>query len=338
MRGNTYGKLLSITSFGESHGHSMGVIVDGMPSNLEFSLNDLQNDLDRRAPGKVEGTTSRKEDDKAIVLSGVYKGKTLGTPIMVQIKNNNQRSQDYEKIKNDPRPGHADQTYIDKFGIKDHRGGGRSSGRETIARVIGGYFAKLIIPEVKVTAFTRQMGELVSTKGEVKPPYYLPGVEDTNVVNYLNQLKDEGDSCGGVIEVLINNCPKGLGEPCFDKLKADLGKGILSIGACVGFSYGEGEKLALMRGKRATADRGNFGGMEGGISNGEQIKLSAFVKPTSTVGDKAKEGRHDPCIIPRMIPVVESMVYLTLADHFLRQSAYKSRSIGKNENFKNQKN
>ncbi len=323
MRGNTFGKLLSITSFGESHGQAMGVIIDGVPSNLEFSLTELQADLYRRAPGKVKGTTARNEPDQAKVLSGIYQGKTLGSPIMVMVENKNQRSQDYDKIKTELRPGHADQTTIDKFGIRDHRGGGRSSGRETLARVIGGYFAKLVIPKVEVTAFTRRMGELEFKEGgNITAPYYLPGIADDEIAEYLTQLKKEGDSCGGVVQVVINHCPKGLGEPCFDKLKADLGKAILSIGACVGFTYGEGEKLAFMRGKVATANKGNFGGIEGGISNGETIKLTVFVKPTSTVGDKAKEGRHDPCIIPRMIPVIESMVYLTLADHYLRQKAY----------------
>ena len=325
MRGNTFGKLLSITSFGESHGEAMGVIIDGVPAGLDFSLEDLQTQLDRRAPGKTKGTTARKESDEANILSGVLDGKTLGSPIMVMIKNTNQRSKDYDKLKNEVRPGHADQTTIDKFGIRDHRGGGRSSGRETVARVIGGYFARLIISGVDVRPIVRQMGELKAVNGEAAlSPYYLPGHSNESVATFLMKLKKDGDSCGGIIDLLIDNCPKGLGEPCFDKLKADLGKSILSIGACVGFSYGEGEKLALMSGKEATAKKSNFGGIEGGISNGEQIKLSVFVKPTSTVGDKAKEGRHDPCIIPRMIPVIESMVYLTLADHFLRQRAYQN--------------
>ena len=167
------------------------------------------------------------------------------------------------------------------------------------------------------------MGKLECKPGEeFKAPYYVPGIEDNVVADYLEALKKDGDSCGGVVKVRINNCPKGLGEPCFDKLKADLGKAILSIGACVGFTYGEGENLAKMTGKEASRNIDNFGGIEGGISNRREIKLTIFVKPTSTVGDKAKEGRHDPCIIPRMIPVIESMIYLTLADHYLRQNAY----------------
>ena len=247
MRGNTFGKLLSITTFGESHGEAMGVIIDGMPSNISVSLMICSLSLTVCAPGKTTGTTTRKEADKARILSGIFEGKTLGSPIMVIVENTNQRSQDYDKIRDEVRPGHADQTTLDKFGIRDHRGGGRSSGRETLARVIGGYFASLIIPNVIVGAYTRQMGELVCVEGaEIKAPYYLPGISDKEVSDYLLKLKSEGDSCGGIVEVIINHCPAGLGEPCFDKLKADLGKAILSIGACVGFSYGEGDKLALM--------------------------------------------------------------------------------------------
>jgi len=323
MRGNSFGKLFTITTFGESHGVAMGVVIDGMPSNIEISLDDLQAELDRRAPGNIKGTTARKEPDAAKIISGIFEGKTLGSPITVLIENTNQRSKDYNKLKTEVRPGHADQTYMDKFGIRDHRGGGRSSGRETVARVIGGYFAKLILTSVQVKTHTEQMGKLSSVKdGEIVPPYYVAGVDNTAVANYLEELKKDGDSCGGVVSVIIKNCPKGLGEPCFDKLKADLGKAVLSIGACVGFSYGEGERLTRMTGKEASKNIDNFGGIEGGISNGRDIKLSIFVKPTSTVGEKAKEGRHDPCIIPRMIPVIESMIYLTLADHYLRQNAY----------------
>ena len=323
MRGNSFGKLLTITSFGESHGPAMGVVVDGVPGNLDFSIEDLQNQLDRRAPGQTRGTTSRKETDRAKVLSGIFDDKTLGTPITVIVDNIDQRSKDYDKLKNQVRPGHGDQTYMDKFGIRDHRGGGRSSGRETLARVVGGYFGKLIIPDVEATAFAREMGKLRAIEGgSIVAPYYMPGVEESEVAEYLLNLKKDGDSCGGIIDIIIKGCPRGLGEPCFDKLKADLAKAVMSIGACVGFSYGKGLELARMSGLKATSDIENFGGIEGGISNGNEIKLSIFVKPTSTVGDKAKEGRHDPCIIPRMIPVLESMIYLTIADHYLRQNAY----------------
>lgn len=328
MRGNTFGKLLSITSFGESHGPGIGVVVDGVPPSLDFSLEDLQKELDRRAPGQVKGTTSRKEPDTAEVLSGVFEDKTLGTPIAVFIKNTNQRSKDYDKIKSEHRPGHADQTYMDKYGIRDHRGGGRSSGRETIARVIGGYFASLVIPEIKVKGFISKLGpfeyqEIPTNLSEDYAPYGYPdSSKNAEIEKYLLDLKKNGESRGGQARIIVDQCPKGLGEPSFDKLKADLGKALMSIGAVVAFSYGLGEKFADIDGSVASSTSDNFGGIEGGISNGSRIVLNVTFKPTSTVGDKAKEGRHDPCIIPRAIPVIESMVKLVLADHYLRQNAY----------------
>ncbi|MCP4912766.1 MAG: chorismate synthase [Oligoflexia bacterium] len=329
MRGNTFGKLLSITSFGESHGPGIGVVVDGVPGNLDFSLEDLQKELDRRAPGKLKGTTARNEADRAKILSGVFDGKTLGSPIAVFIENTNQRSQDYDKLKQDFRPGHADETTMLKYGIRDHRGGGRSSGRETIARVIGGYFASLVLPkEVNCRAFISKLGpyEFKGVPNNINDDfgkYSFPGSEsDDEIGNYLEKLKKDGDSIGGRVRVVVEDCPKGIGEPSFDKLKADLAKAVMSIGAVVSFSYGLGEEMANMSGKEVSQSRDNFGGIEGGISNGRQIVLNLTIKPTTTIGEKAKEGRHDPCIIPRAIPVIESMVKLTLADHYLRQNAY----------------
>jgi chorismate synthase len=311
MRGNTFGKLFSLTTFGESHGEALGVVLDGVPANLIFSLDDLQKELDRRAPGKIEGTTTRKEADKAEVLSGIFSGKTLGSPISIIVRNTNQKSGDYEAWKDDPRPGHADQTTMAKFGIRDHRGGGRSSGRETLSRVIGGYFAGLIIPTVVVKANITKLGPFSGT------------VElNDEVKTYLKKLQAEGDSVGGKVTVTVQNLQAGLGEPAFDKLKADLAKAMLSIGAVVGFSYGLGEEFAYKTGKEISASRKNFGGMEGGISNGEDLLFHVIFKPTSTVGDKATSGRHDPCIIPRALPVVEAMTKIVLADHFLRQRAY----------------
>ena len=329
MRGNTFGKLLSITSFGESHGPGIGVVVDGVPGNLDFSLEDLQKELDRRAPGKLKGTTARTEADQAKILSGVFDGKTLGSPIAVFIENTNQRSGDYDKLKQDFRPGHADETTMLKYGIRDHRGGGRSSGRETIARVIGGYFASLVLPqEVNCRAFISKLGpyEFKGVPKNIKDDfgkYSFPGSEsDEEIGNYLEDLKKDGDSIGGRVRVVVEDCPKGIGEPSFDKLKADLAKAVLSIGAVVSFSYGLGEEMANMSGKEVSQSRDNFGGIEGGVSNGRRIVLNLTIKPTTTIGEKAKEGRHDPCIIPRAIPVIESMVKLTLADHYLRQNAY----------------
>lgn len=337
MRGSSFGKMLSITSFGESHGVGVGVVVDGVPSGLDFSLEDLSAELLRRAPGQVAGTTSRKESDLPEVLSGVFEGKTLGTPIAVLIRNTNQRSEDYEKLKTQYRPGHADETYMKKYGIRDHRGGGRSSGRETIARVIGGYLASLVIPDIEVKGFMTKMGPFESTdlpKGKDfslnYSPYYYPvsgadkDSKDKEIRDYLLKLKKDGNSRGGRVSLVAKGVPAGLGEPAFDKLKADLGKALLSIGAVVSFSFGLGEEMVNKEGSEVSKDRAHFGGIEGGISNGEDIVMNITFKPTSTVGEKAKEGRHDPCIIPRAIPVAEAMVKLVLADHLLRQKAYEN--------------
>ena len=328
MRGNSFGKMFSLTSFGESHGEAMGVVIDGVPANLIFNLKDLQAELDRRAPGKIAGTTARAESDVAEVLSGIFEDKTLGTPITVLIRNTNQKSADYDKIKNEHRPGHADKTTELKYGIRDHRGGGRSSGRETVARVIAGYFAGLVLPNVDVKAFVSKMGpfEFKSIPEDINKnfaPYSFPQTEKNEEIRkYLEDLKSNGESIGGRVRIVVDNCPVGLGEPAFDKLKADFAKALLSIGAVVSFSYGLGEEMANMTGSEVSKHSASFGGMEGGISNGDRMLMAITFKPTSTVGEKAKEGRHDPCIIPRAIPVVEAMVKIVLADHYLRQNAY----------------
>jgi chorismate synthase len=324
LRGNSFGKLLSMTSFGESHGKGLGVIIDGVPSGLDFNLEDLKAQLKKRAPGQLPGTTSRKEQDNPIIYSGIYEGKTLGTPIMVLVENTNQRSDDYKKLKNEFRPGHADETTLLKYGIRDHRGGGRSSGRETLARVIGGYFASLILPETKINSWITQLGPFeMKTVNPSANAYHLAEAErEKEIESFLLGLKEKGDSVGGRVETIIENCPVGLGEPVFDKLKADMAKAILSIGACVGFGIGLGEDMANQAGSIVSQNRESFGGIEGGISNGRDIKMTSTFKPTSTVGEKAKEGRHDPCILPRVIPVVNSMAMFVLADHYLRQKAY----------------
>jgi len=311
VRGNSFGKLFSITSFGESHGEAMGAIIDGVPAGLEFSLEILQAELDRRAPGRSEVTTSRVEPDQAQVLSGIFEGVTLGTPISVIVSNLDQQSSDYDKLKNEYRPGHADKTTLLKYGVRDHRGGGRASGRETLCRVIGGYFAGLIIPKIEVRSKISQLGEISH-----------PDMNSEKVKNLLLDCKKQGESLGGKVQIEIDNCPPGLGEPCFDKLKADFAKAFLSIGSCVGFSYGIGEEFSRSKGTQVTADSNNFGGMEGGISNGEKILMTLDFRPPSTVGEKAREGRHDPCILLRVLPVVESMAKIVLADHTLRQRAY----------------
>lgn len=328
MRGNSFGKLFSFTTFGESHGKALGVVIDGMPSGVVINEDDLQTDLDRRAPGKVAGTTSRKEADKANIISGIFEGKTTGAPICVLVENTNQRSQDYDKLKNEHRPGHADRTYELKYGHRDHRGGGRSSGRETLSRVIAGYFASLIIKDISVRALITKLGpfsvesmpsDLTRNFGDYS---FADPSKSEEIKDYLLDLKSKGDSVGGRISIAIDHCPAGLGEPAFDKLKAEFAKALLSIGACVSFSFGLGEKMADMLGSEVSSESSNFGGIEGGISNGQRISLEVTFKPTSTIGEKAKEGRHDPCILPRAIPVVEAMVKVVLADHYLRQNAY----------------
>lgn len=328
MRGNSFGKMFSLTSFGESHGPAMGVVIDGVPGGLKFNLQDLQTELDRRAPGKIAGTTNRQEEDVAEILSGIFEDKTLGTPIAIIVRNTNQKSADYDHLKTEHRPGHADKTTEMKYGIRDHRGGGRASGRETVARVIAGYFAGLILPKVSVKAFVSRMGPfeykaMPSALNMSFAPYSFPDTtKNDEIKKYLEDLKTNGESVGGRVRIVVDNCPVGLGEPAFDKLKADFAKALLSIGAVVSFSYGLGEEMAEMTGSEVSRNLSSFGGMEGGISNGERMLMTITFKPTSTVGDKAKAGRHDPCIIPRAIPVVEAMVKIVLADHYLRQNAY----------------
>jgi chorismate synthase len=328
MRGNTLGKLFSITSFGESHGPYMGVVIDGMVPNLDINLQDLQAWVNKRAAKSFQVATQRKEADSVEIISGIFENKTLGTPITVIVKNSSQKSSDYDQLKDQYRPGHADQTTMNKYGIRDHRGGGRASGRETISRVIAGYFAKLVIPNIEAKAFiTAIAGQFkadeISTISETNNIYSFPSSNTTEdeISNYLQSLKSRGESAGGEVTLLIENVPKGLGEPCFDKIKAELAKSFVSIGSCMGVNFGNKE-ISTLLGTTISSDSSNFGGIEGGITNGETIKVLLMFKAPSTVGDKATQGRHDPCILPRVLAVVESMAYITLADHFLRQTAY----------------
>lgn len=328
MRGNTFGKLFSITSFGESHGPAMGVIIDGMPAGVEFDPKALQVQMDRRRPGRLKSTTSRDEADQVEILSGVFEDKTLGTPIMAMVKNTNHKSQDYNK--DFARPGHGDITFQDKFGHRDYRGGGRASGRETLSRVIGGHFASLLIPQVKFKAYIEQVGEF---KASCNSPFSTkfgnlgfadPSKED-EIESYLMDLKLKGESAGGIVKLEIEGTPKGLGEPVFDKLKAELAKAMCSIGSCAGIDFGLGFDFINKSGTEATSDIDNFGGIEAGISNGKKIIMRLYFRPPSTVGEKAKQGRHDPCILPRVLPVVEAMAKIVIADHFLRQNAYQTK-------------
>jgi chorismate synthase len=325
MRGSSFGKLLTISTFGESHGEALGVVIDGMPAGIDISLEDLNLELDRRRPGRLKVSTSRNENDSPIILSGIFENKTLGTPIAVIVKNSNQKSSDYDQLKSEYRAGHADKTTELKYGHRDHRGGGRASGRETLSRVIGGYFASLILPNVIFSSGISRLGPIKCSKNNFNSSSTLGLLDensDTKVEELLLSYKEKGESCGGEVLVKIQNCPQGLGEPVFDKLKADLGKSLLSIGSCMGVSFGRGQDFAHLLGSDISKDSENFGGIEGGISNGRDIFIQLVFKAPSTVGEKAKEGRHDPCILPRVLPVIESMCKLTIADHFLRQNAY----------------
>lgn len=323
MRGNSFGQLFTVTTFGESHGQALGCVIDGMPSNIEISLDDLQAELDRRRPGRLKVSTARNETDQAEILSGVFEQKTLGTPICVVVKNSDQRSKDYDKLKNEYRPGHADRTTQLKYGIRDHRGGGRASGRETVARVIAGYFAGLIIKDIKVEAFISQIGNFKATSFDQKDKLGFADPSQTEELEkYLLSLKTAGESIGGSIFLSIKNCPPGLGDPVFEKVKALLSHALLSIGSCMAVEFGRGRDFASLLGSEISEDSRNFSGIEGGITNGEEIYCTLHFKAPSTIGEKAKEGRHDPCILPRVLPVVEAMAKITLADLFLRQRAF----------------
>jgi chorismate synthase len=333
MRGNSFGKLLTITSFGESHGKAMGVVIDGIPAGIEINLSHLQAELDRRKPGRNAINSTRAESDQPIILSGIFQNKTLGSPIAVMIENQDQRSEDYKKLASEYRVGHADKTTELKFGIRDFRGGGRASGRETVSRVIGGYFAALIIPQLKVRAYVEKIGNLfevsksfdshsVHTISDLGSFGFPESEKWQEIEASLSELKQVGDSVGGIMVLSLTNVPAGLGEPCFDKLKADLAKAFTSIGACVGVSFGKGFELAQLKGSEYQNHPEYFGGIEGGISSGENILVRLAFKAPSTVGENAKQGRHDVCLLPRAIPVVEAMAKLVIADHYLRQNAY----------------
>jgi chorismate synthase len=349
---NTIGKLFTFTSFGESHGRGIGGIVDGCPSGIEMDINYIQNELDRRRPGQSDISTPRKEGDKVDFLSGIFEGKTTGTPIAFVIWNENQHSTDYDHLKEVYRPSHADYTYQQKYGIRDHRGGGRSSARETASRVVAGAIAKLALKKlgVEITAFTSQVGHIAMTQ-----PFDSTNLSliESNVVRcpeteiaekmiaYIKQLKSEGDSIGGIISCIIKGVPIGWGEPIFDKLQARLANSMLSINATHGFDYGRGfEGVSLKgsemndsfikNGNQITTKTNNSGGIQGGISNGQDIYFRVLFKPVATISKKQEtvdinaneveleaRGRHDPCVLPRAVPIVEAMAALTLIDLYL---------------------
>jgi chorismate synthase len=352
MPGSSIGEYFRIVTFGESHGRAIGVVLDGVKPGVPIDLGEVQHELDRRRPGQSSVTTPRAEEDRAEILSGVFEGKTTGSPICMVIWNKDQRPEAYAKIKNMFRPGHAGYTYLAKFGVSDYRGGGRASGRETAARVAAGAVAKQVLKDHKVNiiGYTREVAGIVAQRVEVdqieKNPLRCPDPDAARAMEAaVLKARDEGDSVGGIVEIIVKDPPPGLGEPVFDKLEADLAKALMSIGAVKGFEIGNGFRAARLRGSenndpmyiepgssRVRTRTNNAGGIAGGISNGEDIVIRIAVKPTSSIkkeqetvtidGQSAKitvEGRHDPCICPRIVPVAEAMVALTLLDHLLRQ-------------------
>jgi chorismate synthase len=332
MSANSFGHILKITTFGESHGVAMGVVIDGCPSGLVFDHDLLKNNLARRKPGQSSVTTSRNESDQPEVLSGVFENKTLGTPICIIIKNEEMKSGDYDQIKNAPRIGHADDTWKNKFGHVDHRGGGRSSGRETVCRVVAGSVAQMICqklnPAIKVRGYAQQIAEFILQPQEVEKVWEqnidqyktrFPSSEEAKVVERLENARTTGESYGGVVEVQIKNIPAGLGQPVFHKFKADLGLAMMSLGAVSAFEFGAGFAGNQMKGTEfhTEIESEKYGGIRGGLTTGDPIHFKVGFKPTSSIKDVAKKGRHDPCIVPRAVPVVEAMTWLLIADHLL---------------------
>lgn len=351
MSGSSFGSSFKVTVFGESHGEMIGMVIDGCPAGLSIDLNKIQADLDRRRPGQSKITTQRKESDTARIVSGIFEGKTTGTPIAGLIENADQRSKDYSHIENSFRPGHADFTYQEKYGHRDHRGGGRSSARETAARVMAGSIAKQLLASygIKIHAYVSQVGSIQMDSSNLD----LSSIESNIVrcpdqeaakkmISLIEEVKAQGDTIGGVVSCIIHGTPAGLGEPVFDKLHADLGKAMLSINAVKGFEYGSGfggvklkgsehNDAFEMQGSKVSTKTNHSGGIQGGISNGMEIEfrvafkpVATIMKPQDSVNNKGEavtvegKGRHDPCVVPRAVPIVEAMAAITLADHLLR--------------------
>jgi chorismate synthase len=352
MAGNSFGKLLTLTTFGESHGEAIGGILDGFPSGINLNFDFIQNELDRRKPGQSAIVTQRKESDEVQFLSGIFEGKTTGAPIGFIIPNANQKSTDYAHLATAFRPSHADFTYEKKYGHRDYRGGGRSSARETASRVVGGAIAKQIIKDVQINAFVSSVGSIFIDKpyqaldfSKIESnPVRCPDTESAQKMEELiRSIRKEGDTIGGTITCVIQNVPIGWGEPVFDKLHAQLGKAMLSINAVKGFEFGSGFCGAQMKGSEhndliqpdGTTSTNLSGGIQGGISNGMDIYFRVAFKPVATimqtqttinnVGEVVSiegKGRHDPCVVPRAVPIVEAMAALVLADFYLIQNSY----------------
>ncbi len=353
MSGNTFGSVFRISTFGESHGEAIGGVIDGCPSGLNIDLEAIQAEMDKRKPGQSNIVTQRKESDKVKFLSGIFEGKTTGTPIGFIIENENQKSKDYSHIKDVYRPSHADYTYEKKYGHRDYRGGGRSSARETASRVVAGAIAKQILNTITITAFTTSVGDICLDKPYQKLNFSK--IEDTPVrcpdketaekmINKIQDVRKQGDTIGGVVSCVIQNVPIGLGEPVFNKLHAELAKAMLSINAVKGFEYGSGFQGTKLKGSQHNdlyypdgSTRTNFsGGIQGGITNGMDIYFKVAFKPVATIMQKQEalnnrgdlttmqgKGRHDPCVVPRAVPIVEAMAALVLVDYMLLNNMYK---------------
>jgi chorismate synthase len=347
MAGNSFGNIFKLSTFGESHGKALGGVIDGCPAGVELDFDTINKELNRRRPGQSEIVTQRKEDDSVEFLSGIFEGKTTGTPIGFIIVNKDQKSKDYSHIQNSYRPSHADFVYDKKYGFRDYRGGGRSSARETVVRVVAGSIAKMLLKDVKINAFVSSVGEITYDYQNSKIDF--DKIEDSIVrcpdektsdemINLIKSIKKKGDTVGGVISCIISGVPVGLGEPVFNKLHAELGKAMLSINAVKGFEFGSGFKGSSMKGSEhndsfnadGTTKTNRSGGIQGGISNGMDIYFNVAFKPVSTImrdqdsidsdGNEVKvkgKGRHDPCVVPRAVPIVEAMSALVLADYHL---------------------
>ena len=352
MAGNSYGTLFRITTFGESHGEALGGIIDGCPSGIALDLEAIQFEMSRRKPGQSKIVTQRKEPDDVQFLSGIFEGKTTGTPIGFIIPNTNQKSDDYSHIKDNYRPSHADYVYEKKYGIRDYRGGGRSSARETASRVVAGAIAKQMLPNIKINAFVSSVGpiflekpyqELDFSKIENNPVRCPDEDKALEMEEYIMKIKKAGDTVGGTVTCVIQNAPIGLGEPVFDKLHAELGKAMLSINAVKGFEFGSGFCGSQMKGSEhndlynpdGTTKTNLSGGIQGGISNGMDIYFRVAFKPVATIMQKQDsldssgnitemtgKGRHDPCVVPRAVPIVEAMAAIVIADFYLLNKTY----------------
>ena len=352
MAENSYGTLYRVTTFGESHGEALGGIIDGCPSGIQLDLDAIQFEMSRRKPGQSAIVTQRKEPDDVQFLSGIFEGKTTGTPIGFIIPNTNQKSDDYSHIKDNYRPSHADYVYDQKYGFRDYRGGGRSSARETASRVVAGAIAKQMLSEIKFNAYVSSVGPIFLEKPYQELDFFFffsnpvrcPDEESAIAMEeYIRQIRKEGDTVGGTVTCVIQNVPIGLGEPVFDKLHAELGKAMLSINAVKGFEFGSGFEGVKMKGSEhndlynpdGTTQTNLSGGIQGGISNGMDIYFRVAFKPVATIMQKQEsldnkgnisemvgKGRHDPCVVPRAVPIVEAMAAIVLADFFLLNKTY----------------